>query len=296
MTEVPDAAIELAFPARERDLGGFQVGRVLPYSKRRMVGPFIFLDHLGPLQLAAPVPRSADVRPHPHIGLATVTYLFAGELTHRDSLGVEQVIRPGEVNWMTAGRGISHSERFDSMRDRGGSVHGLQAWVALPEANEESEPTFEHYARDDIPAIALPGVTGSVIAGSAFGVSSAVRTHSPLFYAHLQLQPDARIELPDEYAERAVYIVSGAIQWSGRDYESKTMLVFAEGSPIALTAKARSTIVILGGEPVGQRHIWWNFVSSRKERIEQAKADWSAGRIALPVADADEFVPLPEGV
>ncbi|HTN48101.1 MAG TPA: pirin family protein [Burkholderiaceae bacterium] len=292
----PSEGVELAFPARERDLGGFQVGRVLPYAKRRMVGPFIFLDHLGPLQLAAPVPRSADVRPHPHIGLATVTYLFAGELTHRDSLGVEQVIRPGEVNWMTAGRGISHSERFDSMRDSGGPLHGMQAWVALPTDKEEIEPAFEHYGRADIPAIALPGVTGSMIAGSAFGASSSVRTLSPLFYAHLQLQPGARVELPDEYSERGAYVVSGAVEWGGRGYASKTMLVFAGGSAVALTATARSTVMVLGGEPVGPRHIWWNFVSSRKERIEQAKADWSARRIPLPPTDSDELIPLPDGL
>jgi len=298
MSDEPDfdAATGLVFSARERDLGGFSVGRVLPYTRRRMVGPFIFLDHLGPLQLPAPVPRTSDVRPHPHIGLATVTYLMAGEITHRDSLGVEQLIRPGEVNWMTAGRGISHSERFDSMRDSGGTLHGLQAWVALPDAVEETEPAFEHYGREQIPTITLPAVSGSLIAGAAFGATSAVRTLSPLFYAHLELKPGARVELPDEYPERAAYIVSGAVEWGGKVHEAKTMLVFPEGAPVALSAPGRATVMVLGGEPVGPRHIWWNFVSSRKDRIEEAKADWAAGRTPLPTLDSAEWIPLPEGL
>ena len=298
MTEVPDPALapEMVIPARERDLGGFHVGRVLPHPKRRMVGPFIFFDHLGPLQLAAPVPRKADVRPHPHIGLSTITYLFAGELTHRDSLGVEQVIRPGELNWMTAGRGISHSERFDGMRDSGGAVHGLQAWVALPEAHEEDAPKFEHYGRDEIPSIELAAGQGRLIAGTAFGKTSTVRTHSPLFYLHLELPSGARVEVPGGYAERAAYVVSGAVEWGGQTYGPKTMLVFPVSAQPVLTAPVASTVMLLGGEPVGPRHIWWNFVSSRRERIEQAKADWTSGRIPLPTADAQEWIPLPEGL
>jgi len=297
MTAVPDPALapEIVIPARERDLGGFHVGRVLPHPKRRMVGPFIFFDHLGPLQLAAPVPRTADVRPHPHIGLSTITYLFAGELTHRDSLGVEQVIRPGEINWMTAGRGISHSERFDGMRDAGGAVHGLQAWVALPEAHEEDAPTFEHYGREEIPSIELDAGQGRLIAGTAFGKTSTVRTHSPLFYAHLELPMRARIEIPGGYPERAAYVVSGAVEWGGQTYGPKTMLVFPVRALPVLSAPVASTVMLLGGEPVGPRHIWWNFVSSRRERIEQAKADWTSGRIPLPAADAQEWIPLPEG-
>jgi redox-sensitive bicupin YhaK (pirin superfamily) len=286
----------MVIPARERDLGGFHVGRVLPHPKRRMVGPFIFFDHLGPLQLAAPVPRKADVRPHPHIGLSTITYLFAGELTHRDSLGVEQVIRPGEINWMTAGRGISHSERFDGMRDSGGAVHGLQAWVALPEAHEEDAPKFEHYGRDEIPSIELAAGQGRLIAGTAFGKTSTVRTHSPLFYLHLELPSGARVEVPGGYAERAAYVVSGAVEWGGQTYGPKTMLVFPVSAQPVLTAPVASTVMLLGGEPVGPRHIWWNFVSSRRERIEQAKADWTSGRIPLPTADAQEWIPLPEGL
>jgi redox-sensitive bicupin YhaK (pirin superfamily) len=288
-------AAELVIPARERDLGGFRVGRVLPYAKHRMVGPFIFFDHLGPLQLAAPVPRTADVRPHPHIGLSTVTYLFAGEMTHRDSLGIEQVIHPGEVNWMTSGRGISHSERFDGMRERGGLLHGLQAWVALPDAHEEDEPSFEHYGRDRIPGIELAGCTGRLIAGAAFGAKSAVKTHSPLFYAHLDLQAGACVDVPGGYPERAAYVVSGAIAIDDAVYGAKTMIVFGSAASPILKASEASTVMMLGGEAVGERHIWWNFVSSRRERIEQAKFDWTQGRIALPPTDAEESIPLPEG-
>jgi redox-sensitive bicupin YhaK (pirin superfamily) len=288
--------VELVIPARQRDLGGFHVGRVLPFAGRRMVGPFIFFDHLGPLDLAAPVPRSADVRPHPHIGLSTVTYLFAGEMTHRDSLGIEQVIRPGEINWMTSGRGISHSERFDGMRASGGPLHGLQAWVALPESHEEDMPTFEHYASSQIAGFELPGGRGRLIAGSVFGITSAVRTHSPLFYVHLELQAGARVEVPRGYAERAAYVASGSLQTGGRQYDAKTMLVFPANEFPVLEALTATTVMLLGGEPVGPRHIFWNFVSSRRERIEQAKDDWSSGRFALPPNDHLESIPLPDGV
>jgi redox-sensitive bicupin YhaK (pirin superfamily) len=290
-----DSTVELLIPARSRDLGGFQVGRVLPFPQRRMVGPFIFLDHIGPLDLPAPVPRTADVRPHPHIGLSTVTYLIDGEMTHRDSLGVEQVIRPGEVNWMTAGRGISHSERFDGLRERGGRVHGLQAWVALPDGHEEDEPSFEHYAGERLPIVEDDGVVARLIAGSAFGAASGVRVHSPLFYAHLDLQAGARVELPSEYAERAAYLVSGSVEVAGRAVDARSMTVFAAGSAPVLQARERSTVMLLGGEPVGLRHVWWNFVSSSKERIEQAKQDWTTGRFALPPGDDREHIPLPDG-
>jgi len=287
--------VELVIPARERDLGGFRVGRVLPFAGRRMVGPFIFLDHLGPLDLAAPVPRSADVRPHPHIGLSTVTYLFAGEMTHRDSLGIEQVIRPGEINWMTSGRGISHSERFDGMRASGGPLHGLQAWVALPESHEEDMPTFEHYASSQIAGFELPRGRGRLIAGSAFGMTSGVHTHSPLFYVHLELQPGARLEVPRGYAERAAYVVSGSLETGGHRYDAKTMMVFPANAFPVLEALTASSVMLLGGEPVGPRHIFWNFVSSRRERIELAKDDWSSGRFALPPNDHLEMIPLPDG-
>lgn len=261
-----------------------------------MVGPFIFFDHLGPLELRAPVPRSADVRPHPHIGLSTVTYLFDGEMTHRDSLGIEQVIRPGEVNWMTSGRGISHSERFDGMRDLGGRLHGLQAWVALPAAHEEDEPAFEHYGSGELQDIDAPGMRARLIAGSAFGATSNVRTHSPLFYAHLVVEAGTRAEVPGGYSERAAYVVSGSVETAGRVVGARTMVVFSAASVPVLSAIEPSTVMVLGGEPVGQRHVWWNFVSSRKERIEQAKRDWADGRFVLPPGDNVERIPLPEGV
>jgi len=288
-------AIELIIPARDRDLGGFSVGRVLPFPQRRMVGPFIFLDHMGPLELVAPVPRHADVRPHPHIGLATVTYLFDGELTHRDSLGVQQVIRPGEVNWMTAGRGISHSERFDGMRAGGGRMHGMQAWVALPEAHEEDECAFEHYGDADLRDVEGEGWRLRLIAGRAYGAASGVRTLSPLFYAHVDLDAGASIDLPQDVPERAAYVAHGEVEVQGATFGARTMIVVAPRSHPRITARVPTTLMLLGGEPVGPRHIWWNFVSSRKERIEQAKADWQAGRIALPPTDHDEFIPLPEG-
>ena len=286
--------LELVIEARRRDLGGFEVGRVLPFMKRRMVGPFIFFDHIGPVRMPPGVPRSADVRPHPHIGLSTVTYLFDGEITHRDSLGVEQPIRPGEVNWMTAGAGITHSERFDRMRVEGGDLHGLQAWVALPERDEESAPAFAHYDLAEMPVAEESGLWTRLIAGEAFGLSSNVATHSPLFYLHLQLEPGARAELPSGYPERAAYVVLGRIGLQGQEYSPGQLLVFDRNAAPVLTAREASTVMLLGGEPVGPRHIWWNFVSSRQERIEQAKADWAAGRLQLPQADNAEFIPLPD--
>jgi redox-sensitive bicupin YhaK (pirin superfamily) len=286
--------LDLIIPARPHAIGTLEVGRVLPFMRRRMVGPFIFLDHIGPIELPAAIPRSADVRPHPHIGLATITYLFAGEITHRDSLGYEQVIRPAEVNWMNAGRAISHSERFDGMRAAGGRLHGVQAWVALPERDEEGDPGFEHYAAGDMPTLDERGVSGRLIAGEALGLKSGVRTRSPLFYLHLDLAAGARIALPATYSERAAYVIEGAVEHEGQRYERGQMLVFSPDSEAAVTAPQPATLLALGGEPLGERHIWWNFVSSRKERIEQAKADWQAGRIALPVADNAEFIPLPE--
>ncbi len=286
---------ELVIETREHDLGGgFKVGRVLPFRQRRMVGPFIFFDRMGPHTLPAPVPERIDVRPHPHIGLSTVTYLFEGQMTHRDSLGVEQVILPGALNWMTAGSGISHSERFDGMRRQGGRMDGIQAWVAVPEDNEEDAPAFDHYAADDLPTFSEAGLSGRMIAGGAYGVDSPAKVHSPLFYMDVALQPDARIALPDSHPERAAYIANGAIECDGQQYQTGQMLVFAAGGAPTLKALTESRLMLLGGEPLGPRHIWWNFVSSRKERIEQAKADWEAGRIALPSHDNAEFIPLPQ--
>jgi redox-sensitive bicupin YhaK (pirin superfamily) len=284
----------LIIEPRRRDLGGFEVARVLPYAKRRMVGPFIFFDHMGPVNFAPGIPKSVDVRPHPHIGLSTVTYLLAGEIMHRDSVGSEQAILPGEVNWMTAGRGITHSERFEAARRSGGPIHGLQAWVALPKEDEETAPAFFHHGAADLPTYEGHGLWARLVAGEAFGAKAAVKTHSPLFYVHWQLQPGAKAELPAEYPERAAYIVTGSVEVEDRVYEAGRMLVFPAGSAVTFTGVTAATIMLLGGEPVGERFIEWNFVSSSKERIEQAKADWRAGRMKLPDLDNGEFVPLPE--
>ena len=289
-----NSPVEMVIDARRRDLGGFEVGRVLPWTKRRMVGPFVFFDHMGPKQMAANLPRSVDVRPHPHIGLSTITYLFAGEIVHRDSLGFHQVIRPGEVNWMTAGRGISHSERFETMRQHGGLLHGIQAWIALPVSAEEIAPEFVHYEAEALPLERSAGASMRVIAGKAFGKTSPVRTQSPLVYVHVELQAGAGTGIPDGYSERAAFVAAGTIRVGEQSYEAGQMVVFAPGSQPRIVAATAATVMLLGGEPLGTRHIWWNFVSSRLERIEQAKADWRAGRIALPVDDAAEFIPLPE--
>ena len=279
--------------AQRHSLGGFDVGRVLPQADRRTIGPFVFFDHMGPVTFPAGIPHETDVRPHPHIGLSTITYLLDGEITHRDSLGVEQVIRPGEVNWMTAGRGITHSERFEGMRPRGGLMDGLQTWVALPDGQEEAEPGFEHYPSEALPAWTEPGLTARLIAGSAHGETSPVRTFSPLFYIHARLEPGGAIGLPPEPSERAAYVVRGRIEVDGREWAHGDMLVFAKGQTPRLRAVEPSDLMLLGGESVGPRHVWWNFVSSSRERIEQAKADWRAGRIPLPPTDHDEFIPLP---
>ena len=285
--------IKLVIEQRRRSLGGgFEVGRVLPFAKQRMVGPFIFFDHMGPLDLAPGVDRSVDVRPHPHIGLSTVTYLFAGEIMHRDSVGVQQAIQPDEVNWMIAGRGISHSERFEKARAEGGALHGIQAWVALPDEHEETDPSFAHYGAAALPVHEDAGLRTRLLAGNAFGLEASVKTHSPLFYAHWELSAGARAALPAEYSERAVYIAAGEIEARGQTFSAGSMLVFDKGEDTTVTAKSRATLMALGGEPVGARFIEWNFVSSSKARIEQAKADWRAGRMKLPDFDNQEFIPL----
>jgi len=285
--------IERVIDARRRDLGGFEVGRVLPWAKHRMVGPFVFFDHMGPVGFAPGIPRSVDVRPHPHIGLSTVTYLFEGEIMHRDSVGSQQPIRAGEVNWMTAGRGITHSERFERARAEGGRLHGIQAWVALPAEDEETEPRFDHYGAADLPTYESAGLWARLVAGEAFGAKAGVKTHSPMFYAHWRLAAGAQAQLPAEYPERAAYIAEGTVEVDGRRYEAGQMLVFSPGQPVLFSGVEPATVMLLGGEPVGPRFIDWNFVSSRKERIEQAKADWRAGRMKLPDFDHDEFIPLP---
>jgi redox-sensitive bicupin YhaK (pirin superfamily) len=277
---------------RRRDLGGFEVGRVLPFTRRHMVGPFIFFDHIGPTTFPAGIPKTVDVRPHPHIGLATVTYLFAGEIMHRDSVGVQQAIQPDEVNWMIAGRGITHSERFEKARAEGGPMHGIQAWVALPAEHEETEPSFGHFGSGSLPVHEDGGLRTRLLAGSAFGMTAGVKTHSPLFYAHWELAAGARTSLPDDYPERALYVAAGELDTGAGRFGAGKMLVFDPGEDTTITASQPTTVMVLGGEPVGERFIEWNFVSSRRERIEQAKADWRAGRMKLPDFDNREYIPL----
>ncbi|MEZ5512650.1 MAG: pirin family protein [Steroidobacteraceae bacterium] len=285
--------IELVIKQRRRDLGSFEVGRVLPYAKRRMVGPYIFFDRMGPRDLQPGLPREADIRPHPHIGLSTITYLFDGEITHRDSVGSEQVVRPGEINLMTSGRGITHSERFERLRREGGPLDGIQTWVALPQEREEMDPGFWHYDRATLPVLDGDGTVGRLIAGSLSGVVSPVRTESPQFYVHWQLRAGARTSLPAEYPERAVYVAHGAVDLDGQRIEAGVMAVLKPGKAATIAASGDTVVIALGGEPVGPRYIDWNFVSSSKERIDQAREDWVAGRMKLPDLDNGEFIPLP---
>ena len=286
--------IELAIEQRRRSLGGgLEVGRVLPFAKKRMVGPFVFFDHMGPVDLAPGVPRDIDVRPHPHIGLSTVTYLFDGEMMHRDSVGSEIAVRPAEVNWMTAGRGITHRERFEKARIQGDRLHGIQAWVALPTEDEETDPSFSHHDGADLPQWQETGVEGRLIAGSAYGLTAAARTHSPLFYVHLDMQAGAPAEIPPGFSESALYIAAGCVEMDGATYAAGQMLVLTPAASQVI-AREPSTVMLLGGEPVGERYLFWNFVSSSQERLEQAKADWRAGRMKLPDLDNEEFIPLPE--
>jgi redox-sensitive bicupin YhaK (pirin superfamily) len=279
--------------ARPRDLGDLMVGRVLPSVVRRMVGPFIFFDHMGPADL--PPGHGIDIRPHPHIGLATVTYLFEGELVHRDSLGSHQTIRPGDVNWMTAGRGIVHSERTAAERRRSGSrLNGLQLWVALPEAHEQTAPQFHHHPADTLPVVEVAGARARIIAGEAYGERSPVATFSPLFYADVFLGPGCEFALTDDYAERAAYVIDGHLRCEGEPAGPGRMLVFAKGASAVLRTESAARVAVLGGEPVGERHIEWNFVSSSPERIEQAKRDWREGRFPPVPGEAHECIPLPD--
>ena len=287
--------LEIVIEARSAAISpAVKVKRILPFRLRRMVGPFIFMDHAGPINNIPSQPSELDVLPHPHIGLSTVSYLFGGQVTHRDSLGVEQVIRPGEVNWMTAGRGIAHSERFEDPASLTGGLEMIQTWVALPEKDEEAMPSFNNYTPDQLPVYTDKGVWMRLIAGNAYGLQNNVKTASPLFYLHASLQQGATFGLPKEHSERGFYIVKGSIEVSGIIYEQGKMLVFSKGVDPLLIAKKDTTLMVLGGEPVGERFIWWNFVSSRKERIEQAKEDWKHGRIILPPNDNKEFIPLPD--
>ena len=275
-----------------KDLGGFEVRRSLPSADRPMVGPFIFFDHLGPAVF--PPGRGVDVRPHPHIGLATVTYLFEGVLLHRDNLGSVQEIEPGAVNWMTAGRGVVHSERSPQAdRDREARLHGIQTWVALPQEFEETQPEFSHYAASDLPAWEENGVAFKLIVGQAYGRTSPVRSFSPIVYLDVQLTPGSRFTLPDGYVDRAIYSVTEGIRLNGTLLEPHRMAILAPQSEVEVTADSEAHAMVIGGEPLGRRHRWWNFVSSRSERIEQAKLDWRMGNFE-PVPQETEFIPLPE--
>ncbi len=286
-------AIDLVIVPRTADLGDFTVRRALPSSRRRMVGPFTFLDHMGPTEFKAG--HGVDVRPHPHIGLATVTYLFKGEIVHKDSLGSDVPIRPGDVNWMTAGRGITHSERTAPDHRQGGEpLHGLQCWVALPARDEETDPLFAHYGQQDLPLVTGEGKSARIVAGKMFGVSSPVKTLHDTFFADLSLEAGTSVPLDADYEERAIYVVSGEIEIAGEHFGEGKLLVFKPGDRITVRALQPARFAMLGGAPMdGPRYIWWNFVSSRKERIEDAKADWRAGRFAGVPGDS-EFIPLPE--
>jgi redox-sensitive bicupin YhaK (pirin superfamily) len=287
--------LDIVIQAREAAISkAVKVKRILPFRLRRMVGPFIFMDHAGPITNIPSEPSSLDVLPHPHIGLSTVSYLFDGQVTHRDSLGVEQIIRPGEVNWMTAGRGIAHSERFEDPSSLTGGLEMIQTWVALPEKDEETAPSFTNYTPEQLPVFTDKGVWMRLIAGNAFGLQSNVSTNSPLFYVHVVLEKGATCGLPKEHSERGFYIAKGSVELSGITYNSGQMLVFSKGVDPLIVAKENTTLMLLGGEPLGERFIWWNFVSSRKERIEQAKEDWKQRRIILPPNDNEEFIPLPD--
>jgi len=274
-----------------RDLGdGFTVRRALPHAQRRMVGPFVFFDQMGPAELGGG--RALDVRPHPHIGLATVTYLLEGEILHRDSLGTVQAIRPGEVNWMTAGRGIVHSERTpQELRSRGSRLYGLQTWIALPHENEECEPAFSHHA--GLPVIEENGVTVSLILGDLLGMASPVPTFSPTFYADVAMVAGRRFAVPARHEERALYVLAGELRLAGHALVPGEMLVLDTAAEVLVESAQASRFVIFGGATLGPRHVWWNFVHSRRERIEQAADDWEAGRFAR-VPGETGFIPLPE--
>jgi redox-sensitive bicupin YhaK (pirin superfamily) len=288
------ASVELLIDARPRDIGGFAVRRALPSVSRRLVGPFVFFDHMGPAELA---PGAAfDVRPHPHIGLATVTYLFDGEIVHRDSVGSVQPIRPGDVNWMVAGRGIAHSERTSAeARLTGSRIHGIQSWVALPLDQEEMEPRFEHHAARSVPTVQHEGAHLDVIAGTAYGARSPVGCLSPTLYVHGRLDDGARLAIDDEHEERAVYIVDGGIVCDGRTFVAGTMVVLRSGAHVEIEAREPSRVMLIGGAKLaGDRIVWWNFVASSKERLERAKDDWEHRRFAAIPGDDVEFIPLPK--
>jgi len=287
-------ALDLVIVPRARDLGGFEVRRALPHAQRQMVGPFIFFDQFGPVQFIAG--QGMDVRPHPHIGLATVTYLFDGRIMHRDSEGNALEITPGAMNLMTAGRGIAHSERTPTpARQSGQGMYGIQSWIALPAAHEETDPSFQHFDSASLPVIEAPGLWARVIAGHGFGKSSPVGMLSDWLYAEVVLEEGASAPLDPDHDERAIYVVDGEVDIAGQSFEGPRLLVFRPGDRITVKAKRRARMMFLGGTAMeGPRYIWWNFVSSRKERIEEAKQDWKTGRFK-PVPGESEFIPLPNG-
>jgi redox-sensitive bicupin YhaK (pirin superfamily) len=285
--------IETVIVPRARDLGDFEVRRALPSQQRQMVGPFIFFDQFGPVLMKAG--QGLDVRPHPHIGLSTVTWVYDGVIQHKDSLGYDQAIKPGELNWMTAGKGIVHSERTPPMaRSAGQKVYGIQSWVALPKAYEEIAPMFEHVADADLPLIEDHGRRVHVVAGSVYGAASPVKTHSDLFYADVKLSAGARLPLPTDHVERGIYVAEGSIEVAGELHEAGRLVVFHPKDPIVISSPHGARFMMLGGEPMdGPRYIWWNFVSSSKDKIEAAKEDWAKARFAIVPGDQKEFIPLP---
>jgi len=287
-------AIEMLIIPRAVDLGEMQVRRALPSAKRQMVGPFIFFDQMGPAQFLTD--QGIDVRPHPHINLATVTYLFEGQILHRDSLGTEKTIEPGAVNWMQAGRGIVHSERTSPERRRTGQrLFGIQTWMALPEDQEESDPAFVHHSSDELPTVDVDGISARLIAGEAFGARSPLKTPSETLYADVHLAPGAQLPIDPSYEERALYTIAGEIEVTGDTFGPGQLLVLRSGDPIRVRAKTDAQFMLFGGAPMGgPRYIWWNFVSSRPERIEQAKEEWARGRFDTVPGDMEEFIPLPQ--
>ncbi|WAC48543.1 pirin family protein [Asticcacaulis sp. SL142] len=288
-----DSVIDLIVPPRAKDLGGFQVRRLLPFARRRMVGPWIFFDHMGTVDFAPGA--GSNVRPHPHINLATVTYLFEGAILHRDSVGSVATIVPGDINLMVAGRGIVHSEReVPETLDQPRRMHGLQLWLALPEADEEIDPVFFHYDSAVLPKTEVTSVPVRVMMGQAFGVTSPVKTYSPTLYAEAALTAGQTLDLPEGVDEMAVYVAAGVVSVDGVPVDEFHMAILKRGTTATLTATTDARIAIIGGEGMAERHIYWNFISSRPERIEQAKADWKAGRFPKVPGDDIEFIPLPE--
>ncbi len=287
--------IDLMVVANAKDIDGFQVRRALPTAKRRLVGPFIFFDRMGPAVLRAG--QGLDVRPHPHIGLATVTYLFDGRIRHRDSLGTEMIVEPGDVNLMTAGRGIVHSERSpEELRGSPMSVSGLQTWLALPDGGEEVAPLFENTASRSLPEFTAGGVTGRVVIGAVEGMRSPVRTASDTLYADIRLDAGARFRIPANAEERAIYVLDGEVEIERDRFPADRLLVFKPGAEIVVGSPRGAHFMLFGGASLGsRRYIWWNFVSSSKERIEQAKQEWRTGRFDIVPGDEEEFIPLPAG-